>query len=172
VRSMNLPTGAAVLAAAAIGGLGMAPAHADINNPAINGTFLATWNGEWAKSQDTYHDEPSIQSVWTISTTCENPVACSGTVNSDQGWTAKIVHKPGLWKVIRELPNWETCGDGTAATGRQVITFWPITSDPVEPVNADSTTFSGEDETTGPSGACGINNELQINMPFKLVPIG
>jgi hypothetical protein len=117
-------------------------------------------------------DEPSIQSVWTISTTCENPVACSGTVTSDQGWTANIIHKPGLWKVIRELPNWETCGDGTAATGRQVITFWPITSDPVQPVNADSTTLSGEDETTGPSGACGINNELQINMPFKLVKIG
>ena len=169
---MNLSAGAAVLAAAAIGGLGMAPAHADINNPAINGTFLATSNGEWARSQDTYHDEASIQSVWTISTTCENPVACSGTVISDQGWTANIIHKPGLWKVVRELPNWETCGDGTAATGRQVITFWPITSDPVEPINADSTTFSGEDETTGPSGACGINNELQINMPFKLVKIG
>ena len=171
VRAMNLSAGATVLAAA-IAGVGIAPAHADINNPAINGTFLATWNGEWAKSQDTYHDEPSIQSVWTISTTCENPVACSGTVTSDQGWTANIIHKPGLWKVIRELPNWETCGDGTAATGRQVITFWPITSDPVQPVNADSTTLSGEDETTGPSGACGINNELQINMPFKLVKIG
>jgi hypothetical protein len=169
---MNLSAGAAVLVAAAIGSLGMAPAHADINNPALNGKFLATWNGEWAKSQDTYHDEASIQSVWTISTTCENPVACSGTVTSDQGWTANIVHRPGLWKVVRELPNWETCGDGTAATGRQVITFWPITSDPVQPVNADSTTLSGEDETTGPSGACGINNELQINMPFKLVKIG
>ena len=110
--------------------------------------------------------------MWTISTACENPVVCLGTVNSDQGWTAKIVHKPGMWEVIRELPNWEACGDGTAATGRQVITFWPITSDPGEPVNADSTNFSGEDETTAASGACGINNELQINTPFKLVPIG
>jgi hypothetical protein len=172
VRAMNLSAGATVLAAIAVAGLGITPAHADINNPAINGTFLATFNGEWARSQDTYHDEPVIQSVWTISTTCENPVACSGTVISDQGWTAKIVHKPGLWKVIRELPNWETCGDGTSATGRQVITFYPMGSDPAEPINADSTTLAGEDVTTGPSGACGINNELQINTPFKLVKIG
>jgi hypothetical protein len=169
---MKLWAGATVLAAAAICGPGMAPAHADINNPAINGTFLATSNGEWARSQDTYHDEASIQSVWTISTTCENPVACSGTVISDQGWTAKIVHVPGLWKVVRELPNWETCGDGTAATGHQVFTFYPMGSDPVVPIDFNSTTFAGEDVTTGPSGACGINNELQITMPIKLVKIG
>src|ERR1700756_3019478 len=100
---MKLSAGATVLAAA-IGGLGMAAVHADINSPAINGTYLAMRAGEWARSQDTYHDEASIQSVWTISTTCENPIACSGTVISDQGWTANIIHKPGLWKVVRELP--------------------------------------------------------------------
>jgi hypothetical protein len=170
VGAMKLWAGATVLAAAAICGPGMTPAYADINNPAINGIFLATSNGEWAKSQDTYHDEASIQSVWTISTTCQNPVTCSGTVTSDQGWTANIVRKPGLWKVIRELPNWETCGDGTAATGRQVFTFWPVGPDLL--VDFNSTTYVGEDETTGPSGACGINNELQINMPFKLVKTG
>jgi hypothetical protein len=169
---MNLSAGATALAAAVIAGLSITPAHADINNPAINGTFLATSNGEWARTQDTYHDEATIRSVWTISTTCENPVACSGTVISDQGWTANIIHKPGLWKVVRELPNWENCGDGTAATGRQVITFWPVGLNYSEIVDPDSTTFSGEDETTGPSGACGINNELQINLPFKLVKIG
>jgi hypothetical protein len=172
MRAMNLSTGAAVLAAAAIGGLGLPPAHADINNPAINGTFLATSNGEWAKTNDSYHDEATIRSTWTIATSCENPVACSGTVTSDQGWTAKIVRVPGLWKVIRELPNWETCGDGTAATGRQVFTFYPMGSDPVEPIDFNSTTFGGEDETTGPSGACGQNNLLQITVPFKLVKIG
>jgi hypothetical protein len=169
---MNLSTGAAVLAAAAIGGLGMAPAHADINHPEINGTFLATSNGEWAKTNDSYHDEDTIRSTWTISTSCANPVACSGTVTSDQGWTAKIVHVPGKWRVIRELPNWETCGDGTAATGRQVYTFYPMGSDPGEPIDFNSTTFAGEDETTGPSGACGQNNLLQITVPFKLVKIG
>jgi hypothetical protein len=172
VRSMNLSTGAAVLAAAAIGSLGMAPAHADINNPAINGTFLATSNGEWARTNDSYHDEASIRSIWTITSSCENPVACSGTVSSDEGWTAKIVHVPAMWKVVRDLPNWETCGDGTAAAGHQVFIFYPVGPDPSQLVQADSTTFSGEEETTGPSGACGVNNVLQINMPFKLVKIG
>src|ERR1700736_3364913 len=81
VRAMNLSAGAAVLAAAAIGGLGMAPAHADINTPAINGTFLATWNGEWARTNDSYHDEATIRSTGTITSSCENPVACSGTVS-------------------------------------------------------------------------------------------
>src|ERR1700721_3090137 len=88
VRAMKLSAGATVLAAAAIGGLGMAPAHADINNPAINGTFLATSNGEWAKSQDTYHDEPSIKSVGPFPTPGETPVLSRGPGNTPRGGTA------------------------------------------------------------------------------------
>jgi hypothetical protein len=168
---MNLSASATLLAAA-IGGLGMAPAHADINNPAINGVFLATWNGEWARTNDSYHDEVSTRSVWTIKTTCKNPVDCSGTVTSDEGWTSNIVHVPGFWKVIRYLPNWETCADGTGATGRQVITFIPVGQDTTALLDPNSTTFSGEDVTTGPSGACGVNNWLEINTPFKLVKLG
>ena len=68
--------------------------------------------------------------------------------------------------------NWETCGDGTAATGRQVYTFWPVGSNLTMVVDPDSTTYSGQDETTGTSGACGVNNMLQITVPFKLVKIG
>jgi hypothetical protein len=172
VQAMNLSASAIVSAAVMVGGLAMGPAHADINNPAINGTFLATSNGEWATTNDSYHNEATVRSTWTISTSCENPVKCSGTVVSDQGWTAHIIHVPGIWKVIRELPNWETCGDGTAATGKQVITFYPMGSDPVQPIDFDSTTFAGEDVTTGPSGACGVNNSLQVTLPFKLVKLG
>jgi hypothetical protein len=169
--AMNVRVGAALLAGAAM--TGMASAHADINNPAINGVFRATSNGEWARSDDTYHDEPSVQSIWTIKTSCpENPVQCSGTITSDEGWTAKIVHVPGMWKVIREIPGWETCADGTAATGRQVYTFWPTTQDPGLPVDADSTLFTGENVTVGPSGACGQSFPLNITMPIKLVKIG
>ncbi len=168
---MNLSAGATLLAAAAIGGLCIAPAQADVNNPAINGTFLATSNGEWARTNDSYHDEQSIRSTWTISTSCVNPVQCSGTVVSDQGWTANITHVSGMWKVIRYLPNWETCADGTAATGRQVFTFYPVGTNPALLVDANSTTFSGEQVTTGPSGACGVSNLLEIAMPFKLVKI-
>ena len=169
---MILSASATLSAAAAIGGLGMAPTHADVFNPAINGTFLATSNGEWAKTNDSYHDEATIRSTWTISTSCVNPVECSGTVVSDQGWTANIVHVSGFWKVIRELPNWATCEDGTAATGRQVFTFYPVGPDSSLLVDPNSTTFSGQDITTGPSGACGKNLEMDITMPFKLVKIG
>ena len=98
---MNLAAGATVLAAATIGGLDMAPAHADINNPAINGIFLATSNGEWAKTNNTYHDEASIRSTWTITSSCLNPNTCTGTVSSDEGWTANLVRFSGWWKVVR-----------------------------------------------------------------------
>ncbi|HZQ30686.1 MAG TPA: hypothetical protein VFB19_03015 [Mycobacterium sp.] len=169
---MNLTSGAIFLAAIALGGgLGTAHAAPDINDPAINGTYLATWNGEWSKTNDSFHDEAVVRSKWTIHTSCNTPITCSGTVTSDQGWTSKIVRVPGLWKVIRDLPNWETCADGTAATGRQVITFYPVGDNPLEPVDPNLNTFSGEDVTTGPSGACGQNNLLQIMTPFKLVPI-
>ncbi len=169
MRAMNLSAGATLLAAAAIGGL--APAHADVNNPAINGAFQATSNGDWARTNDSYHDESTIRSTWTITSSCVNPNKCSGTVTSDQGWTANLIRAPAMWKVIRDLPNWETCGDGTAATGHQIFTFYPIGSETSLLVDANSTTFSGEEVTTGPSGACGVNNELQIILPFKLVKI-
>jgi hypothetical protein len=169
MRAMNLSAGATLLAAAVIGG--STPAHADVNNPAINGTFQATSNGEWARTNDSYHDEATIRSTWTITSSCVNPITCSGTVTSDQGWTANLIHAPSMWKVIRDLPNWETCGDGTAATGRQIFTFYPVGSDLSLLVDPNSTTFSGEEVTTGPSGACGVNNELQIILPFKLVKI-
>jgi hypothetical protein len=171
VRAMNMSTAAALLAAAAIGSLGTAAAQPDVNDPAINGVFAATSNGEWATSNMTYHDEQTVRSTWTIASSCVNPVQCAGTVKSDEGWTANIVHVAGMWKVIRDLPGWETCGDGTAATGRQVYTFYPMTQDPAVPVQATSTTFSGYSSTIGPSGACGISWPLNIEVPFKLVKI-
>src|SRR5690349_15807918 len=104
MRAMNLSSGALIVAALAFGGgPGTAQAAPNINDPAINGTFLATWNGEWAKTNDSYHDEAVVRSKWIINTSCNNPVTCSGTVVSDQGWTSKIVRVPGMWKVIREL---------------------------------------------------------------------
>jgi hypothetical protein len=175
VRAMNLSASATIAAAALMVGLGSTPAHADINNPALNGVWRVTTNGEWARTNDSYHDEVSIQQIWTIKSSCINPGNCTGTVTSDQGWTANLVRRAGgmgFWEVIRYLPNWETCGDGTAATGREVINFYPVGEDLVRLVDPDSTTFSGESETTGPSGACGYNNLLQITQPIKLVKIG
>ncbi len=172
VRSMSLAGGATLLAATAIGGLGAGwPIRADVNNPAINGTYLATSNGEWAMTNESFHDEVTVRSTWTITSSCSTAQDCAGIVTSDEGWTANLSFRSGdKWRVDRELPNWEPCADGTAATGLQQYVFWP--SDAIGKVDFNSATLTGWQQTTGPSGACGWNKTLDIRTPFKLVPIG
>ena len=171
VRSTSLALGAAVSAAAVIGAPGTdGSARADANNPALNGRYLATSNGEWAMTNESYHDEATIRSVWTITSSCSTPQDCAGTVTSDEGWTADISFRSGdKWRVDRELPNWEPCADGTAATGLQQFVFWP--SDAMGKIDMNSSILSGWQQTTGPSGACGWNKTLDIRTPFKLAPI-
>jgi hypothetical protein len=168
VRSIGVIAGATLLAAA-VGGPGAGAARADVNHPAINGTYTATSNGEWARTNDVYHDEATTRSTWTISSSCTDPLTCSGTVTSDQGWTAPMSFISGTWFVKRDLPNWEQCWDGTAATGHQIYRFYPV--DENGSLVAGSPMLVGEDATTGPSGACGWNLLLVIRMPFKLVKI-
>lgn len=168
MRSIGVIAGATLVAATAVGGPGAGSARADVIHPEINGTYAATSNGEWARTNDSYHDEATVRSTWTITSSCSNPLTCSGTVTSDQGWTADISFLNGSWYVKRDLPNWETCFDGTAATGHQIYRFYPI--DPATGnLSAGSPTLAGEDATTGPSGACGRSWLLTIRMPFKLV---
>ena len=40
----------------------------------LNGTYVATSNGQWAQTNEIYRDEASVRSTWTISTTCSTPV--------------------------------------------------------------------------------------------------
>ena len=169
MRSIGVIAGASVIAATAVGGPGAGSARADVTQPEINGTYAATSNGEWARTNDVYHDEGTIRSTWTITSSCSDPLTCSGTVTSDQGWTSALSFIGGTWFVKRDLPGWEQCWDGTAATGHQVYRFYPVDDDGY--VNAGSGTLAGEDATTGPSGACGWNKLLVIRMPFKLVKI-
>lgn len=169
MRSIGVIAGASVIAATAVGGPGAGSARADVTQPEINGTYAATSNGEWARTNDVYHDEGTIRSTWTITSSCSDPLTCSGTVTSDQGWTSPLSFIGGTWFVKRDLPGWEQCWDGTAATGHQVYRFYPVDDDGY--VNAGSGTLAGEDATTGPSGACGWNKLLVIRMPFKLVKI-
>jgi hypothetical protein len=143
-----------------------ASARASGDGLALNGTYLATSNGDWAKTNDSYHDETTVRSTWTITSTCSNPVDCTGQVTSDQGWTAPIRHNSDAWIVEREVPNWEKCPDGTAAPGHQRYRFWPV--DATGYVAVGSPTLAGEERTTGPSGACGVNKLLVIRMPFRL----
>ena len=83
---------------------------------ALNGVFTAS-NGDWAQTNDVYHDEVDVRSTWTISTVCSDAVTCAGQVSSDLGWTAEINSGFGEYVVKRELPDWEPCADGTRAPG-------------------------------------------------------
>jgi hypothetical protein len=156
---------ATALIAAAIAGLGaLSPVGAsadpnDVNGDySVNGTFTAMSDGQWAKTREQFHDEDTVVSTWTVTSTCSTPYVCTGQVTSDQGWTAPTHMTSGLWYVSRDLPNWMPCPDGTAAPGHQIFRFY----------RQDPNTLAGSDKTVGPTGACGKNLPLAIDMPFTL----
>lgn len=162
--------GVVIAATALIAGVAVAPpAHAA--EWALNGTFTATSNGEWARTNDVFHDERSVRAIWTISSVCSYPTECTGTVTSDQGWTAPIYQTGGEWYVKHVVPHWIPCQDGSTADGYQVFRFKRMTPDG-DYTDPSSNTLIGDDSTTGPGGACGRSLPLYINMPFKLVRIG
>lgn len=169
---MRTPIGTAILAAALVTMMiHPAPARASDGDWGLNGAYTATSNGEWARTNERFKDEVSLRSTWTITTDCSYPTECSGTVTSDFGWTAPIYQTGGVWYVKQTVHNWQPCPDGTAASGLQVFRFWPAPPDGSS-TDPASSTLVGEDQTTGPTGACGISKPLFINMPFKLVKIG
>ncbi|OBB17706.1 hypothetical protein A5761_09910 [Mycolicibacterium setense] len=146
-------------------------ANASEGDWGINGTFIATSNGDYAKTNDLYRNEVSVRQTWSVTTTCVNPTDCVGNVTSDQGWNAPIYQKSGIWYVKRAVPRWEPCPDGTTADGLQMFRFFP--ADPVtgEARPMGSNAFLGEDITKSASGSCGISKQLYINMPFKLIAV-
>jgi hypothetical protein len=159
-----------IAATAVIAGVAVAPpVHAA--EWALNGTFTATSNGEWARSNDIFHDQKSVRAIWTVSSVCSYPTECSGTVTSDQGWTAPIYQTGGEWYVKHVVPQWIPCQDGSAADGFQVFRFKRMTLDG-DMTDPSSNTLIGEDATTGPSGACGRSLPIYITLPFKLVKVG
>jgi hypothetical protein len=168
-RSLGTVSSAAAMASLVIGGLGTPAARAE-GNP-INGTYIATSVGEWAKTNEVFHDEATVRSTWTITSSCETYQHCSGQVTSDQGWSAPLYMYDGtLWYVRRDVPHWEECPDGTAVIGSQTFTFYPAGPDGLQ--QPGSSTLAGQDKTVGPSGACGINRWLVVQMPFRLDKIG
>jgi hypothetical protein len=166
--SMVVTLSAGIAIQAAVLTAGPAAASGDWG---LNGTYIATSNGEWAKTNDIFHNERSVRSTWTISTVCSFPTECSGTVNSDLGWSAPIYQKGGVWFVKRVVPKWEPCPDGSAGDGLQLYRFLESTPDGAQQ-DPNSNIFVGEDQTTGVAGACGISLPLFITMPFKLVKQG
>lgn len=161
MRVSHAMASATLMAAAMIPAFGP-QARASSDDPALNGTYQATSDGQWAQTNDQYHTEATVTSIWTITSSCTNPMECTGQVTSDQGWTAPLKLVGGnMWRVVHDVPNWEQCGnDLPAATGHQVFRF-----------SADDK-MVGDDHTVGPSGACGVNKWLVVDLPFKLVKIG
>lgn len=130
---------------------------------ALNGKYTAFSDGQWAQTNQSYHDEASVTQTWTIASSCTTYQDCTGSVSSDQGWTADLVYVSGIWKLHRVVPNWEQCIDGTASPGNQGFTFW---ADPDHPGQ-----YTGRDMTIGPSGACGFNKWLNISLPLTVTPL-
>jgi Flp pilus assembly protein TadG len=170
---MQMPT--RLIVSAALAGAGLVGAAEQATGApsdwALNGTYTATSNGEWSKTNDVFTDQASIRSTWTITSTCSYPGECTGTVTSDWGWTAPIYQKSGVWYVKRTVDNWQPCPDGSAAAGLQVYRFFTANPDATA-VDPASTTLMGDDQTTGLSGSCGSSKVLFISMPFKLVKTG
>lgn len=145
-------------------GICAAPLGHAADEVAINGTYTVFSDGQWAQTNQSYHDESSVTQTWTITSTCATFQDCTGSVTSDQGWTSdNLVYMSGRWKVSHTVAAWERCADGTASPGEQAFTFWRSYPDKE---------LVGWDQTIGPSGACGVNKWLNIRMPLTLTPVG
>jgi hypothetical protein len=140
---------------------GSGSAHAAPGPVALNGTYTAFSDGKSAKTNYVFREEPTVTSRWTINSSCEDPMTCSGHVTSDQGWSANLrLTGGGLWIVAHDVPDWEKCQDGSSAPGRQTFKF------------SANDQMTGFDYTVGPSGACGASKWLVVEMPFSLVKAG
>ncbi|WP_448304230.1 Rv2253/PknI dimerization domain-containing protein [Mycobacterium colombiense] len=138
----------------------------------LNGTYAAVSNGDWAKTNDIYHNEATVRSTWTVSTTCSTPLECTGRVTSDQGWSADVGLHGSEYVVKRDIPDWEPCANGAARTGHQIYRFYPVDERGWVATDSTSKVLAGVDQTTGDSGACGINKALVISLPFRLDKVG
>jgi hypothetical protein len=150
-----------VAAAVAVWTAAPAVAEPEYNDP-INGTYTAFSNGQLAKTNDRYHDEDSVTTTWTVTSTCRNFLECTGRVVSDRGWEADLSYLDNRWRAVHTIDGWVTCPDGSTAPGQQYFSFY---RDPLNPAR-----MVGWDKTLGPSGACGTNQWLAVEMPFTLTP--
>ena len=150
------------------GAVGFVPtAHASGYDWALNGRYLVTSNGDWAKSNEVFHDEWTVRQVWDVETTCTGPTTCTSQLTSSQGWSAPVRFTGSQWIVDRVLPDWQPCQDGTKSPGHQKFRFDPVDSNG-QAVPGDGSIFAGVDQTDGVSGACGKNLPLVIRLPLRL----
>ncbi|MCF6388193.1 hypothetical protein L2K20_14535 [Mycobacterium sp. MBM] len=141
-----------------------APVVATPNDVALNGTFVAVSDGQFAKTREAFDKRPDVTSVWTLSSSCTTFQDCTGTLVSDQGWTAELVYASQRWRAWHVIPDWLRCPDGTAVDGKQTFTFWVRRFDAPERFDR----LIGQDETVAPSGACGVNKWMTVRMPLTV----
>lgn len=171
MRLINVSVSATLLAIGVGGGVTAAPS-AWAYDVSINGTYTATVVGDWARTNDVYHQERVVRSTWKVTSSCSTAEDCTGKVVSDQGWTAPMFMTDGsTWYVNRDIPDWETCPDGSKFPGHDVFHFYPADPETAEHVDGSSV-LAGRNQTIGPSGACGTNKPLYIDQPFRLDKIG
>ncbi|HET6736396.1 hypothetical protein [Mycobacterium sp.] len=170
MRGLKIVVGA-LAAVTVVGGSGAAPsAHASNYGVELNGTYRMMSDGEWAKTNEVFIDETTVVETWTLSSSCVSPIECEGQVTSDHGWTARLWfgYPNDYWVIDRIIPNWEPCPDGTFAPGEQRFQFYGF-----EPALGTRDMkivdlLVGRQRTSSPSGACGRNQPLVIEMPVRL----
>jgi hypothetical protein len=164
--SIRIRAMAAGCSAVTLGGLICAVPAGASEDWGINGTFATSSNGDWAQVNERYENQPSERNTWTISTTCISPSECTGTVQSDAGWSAPIYTTNSLWYVKRTIPNWRFCANGAAIEGFQEYKIYPVGSD--GHYDLASNEYTGVNRVIGPSGSCGRNQWPVIQMPFYM----
>jgi hypothetical protein len=172
MRGLQIAAGAVAALTVGAGLSATAPsAHASDFGVELNGTYHFYSNGEFAKVNDVFKDLPTVDETWTLSSSCVSPIECEGTATSSAGWTARLWYgyPNTYWVVDRpSLPNWQTCPDGTTAPGEQRFQFWgfePLTGEREMKV---TNFLVGRQRTISPSGSCGRNQPLVVEMPIKL----
>lgn len=168
IDGFHVMAGVALAATTVVASFGTeAWAYASSYGIELNGSYRVTSNGNWAKTNEKYADEKTVIQQWTITSACDDPLACTGQVTSDQGWSAPLRYLDDHWIVDRLVDNWEPCPDGTAAPGSQKFIFWGVSNNGMQDAT-NTRLLAGIDETIGPSGACGINKPLVIKLPLRL----
>jgi len=165
MRAVGAILGAAALTS--IGAFGATPsAQAQTFGFEVNGTYSFLSNGEWAKNNEIFHDEPVVRDTWHISSTCTTWIACTGQITSDQGWTAPLKFLADHWVATRDIPDWAPCEAGGAATGHQMFWFYGVDENGQNSRSTDL--MAGKDMTHTDSGSCGRNKGLFVDVPMRL----
>jgi len=169
MRGVGVTAGAAAIVL--MGSLGTAtPAYATDFGVGIDGTWRVISDGEWARGdRGVKYEQQTVIETWTVTTECVSPIECTGTVVSDRGWTG-TARLDDFWYVDHDIPNWVPCPNGTFAPGHQKFVLWGV-NDKNERITKNMTFLAGRNNTKSPSGACGVNAPVVIEMPVTMTKI-